>query len=304
MTYQQILYVLTVRETGSMRKAGEKLFITQPTLTSAVKSLEDELSIQIFTRTGKGVQLTPRGKEFITYARGAQQRYDLIIQRYKGGDNIKYRFSVSAQHYSFAVKAFIETVKRFGNRRYEYSIKETKTLEVIEDVATAASEVGVLYLSDYNRKYMTGLFRQRDLEFQSLAKCDACVYLWKGHPLAKNKSITFEELKNYPCLSFEQGEKGSFYLSEEILLDKDYDWIIKTSDRATMFNLMLGLNGFILCSGVICEELNGRDYVAIPYRGDRDSPNSEMELGYITKTHTRLTRIGTRYVEELKKYFE
>lgn len=287
-----------------MHKAGEKLFITQPTLTSAIKSLEEELSIQIFTRTGRGVQLTREGREFLVYARQVQQRFDLLSQRYKDGETVKYRFSVSAQHYSFAVKAFIETVKRFGNRRYEYAIKETKTMEVIEDVAGSISEVGVLYLSDYNRRYMNRLFKEKGLQFTPVTKCSACVYLWKNHPLAGQKSITFAQLKDYPCLSFEQGEKGSFFLAEEILLDKDYDWIIKTSDRATMLNLMVGLNGFILCSGVICEELNGSDYVAVPYEAEEDSPNSDMELGYITRANTGLTRIGKRYVEELKKYFE
>ena len=196
----------------------------------------------------------------------------------------------------------METVRHFDTAEYEFAIRETKTKEVIDDVANRKSEIGILYLSDFNRQAIRKILRGADLEFHFLINCNAYVYLWKGHPLAKKRSITFGQLTNYPCLSFEQGEQSSFYYAEEILSTNEYPRTIKANDRATMLNLMVGLNGYTLCSGIICEELNGDDFVAVPYRADTANPNSIMELGYVTiKDHT-LSSIGELYVKELKNY--
>lgn len=285
-----------------MNKAAEQLFISQPSLTSSIKELERELGITVFNRSGRGVTLTAEGAEFILYARQVYSQYENLLEKFGKRSNIKKRFGVSTQHYSFAVKAFVETVKTFDTSKYEFAIRECKTLEVITDVSTLKSEIGILYLSDFNRKVIQKLLTSNGVEFHKLINCNAYVYLWKGHPLAKKKSITIEQLSDYPCLSFEQGDGSSFYLAEEILSTNEYPRIIKTCDRATMLNLMVGLNGYTLCSGIICEELNGTDYVAVPFKADDSNPNSVMEIGYIIRSNIVLSDTGRLYIDEIKRY--
>ena len=302
MTLTQLRYLMTIAKTGSFNKAAEQLYVSQPSLTSAVKELERELGITLFYRSGRGVTLTGDGTEFLLYAKQLYGQYEDILERYGKGSSHRKRFGVSTQHYSFAVKAFVDMAKQFDMSQYEFAIRETRTAEVISDVSTMKSEIGVLYLCDLNRRSMEKLLRSAGLEFHHLIECQAYVYLWKGHPLAKERSIRFEQLRDYPCLSFEQGDNGSFYLAEEILSTNEYARVIRASDRATMLNLMVGLGGYTLCSGIICEELNGSDYLAVPFEADEQNQNSTMEIGYVVRKHTMPSRIGGLYVEELKKY--
>ena len=302
MTLQQLRYAIGIAETGSFNKAAEKLYISQPSLTAAIRDLEDEMNILIFNRTSRGVTLTNEGEEFIAYARELYHHYEIVMDKYGKSGKRKKKFAVSTQHYSSAVKSFVETVKLFDTDKYEFAIRETRTREVIEDVASFKSDIGILYLSDFNRKVIQSLLNARDLAFHKLIECKAYVYLWKGHPLAKQPFITFEQLADYPCLSFEQGDNSSFYFAEEILSTSEYNRTIKANDRATMLNLMIGLNGYTLCSGIICEELNGSDYLAVPFKDKSAEAHRVMEIGYISKRNMLLGLAGERYVEELQKY--
>ncbi|MCI8632088.1 MAG: LysR family transcriptional regulator [Lachnospiraceae bacterium] len=304
MTLQQLHYVITISETGSFNKAAELLYVAQPSLTSSIKELEKELGIAIFHRSGRGISLTSDGLEFMIYARQVYHQYEVLRDKYGRAGERKKKFGVSTQHYSFAIKSFVEMVKQFDTEQYEFAIRETKTKEVIDDVITSKSEVGILYLNDFNRKAIEKLLRTNQLEFHKLIDCEAYVYLWKGHPLAKNKQICFEELVDYPCLSFEQGAEGSFYFAEEILCTNEYTRMIKATDRATMLNLMIGLNGYTLCSGIICEELNGSDYTAVPFKIEEDMVGGRMEIGYIVKSNMILSSMGQLYTQELKRYLQ
>ena len=302
MTLQQLFYAITISKYGSLNKAAEALFISQPTLTTSLKELEREIGITIFNRSGKGSPVAPEGEEFLIYARQVYQQYELLNEKYLNPKNIKRKFSVSSQHYSFAVKAFVETVKQFDMQKYEFAMCEEKTQDVIKDVADLKSEIGLLYLNDFNQKIIGKMLRDNDLEFFKLIECSAYVYLWKNHPLAKNKSISLKDLADYPCLSFQQGENGSFYFAEEILSTNEYPKVIKATDRSTMLNLMVGLNGYTLCSGIICEELNGSDFTAVCYKSDSDNPNQTMQIGYILKKGAPLSDIGKIYIDELTRY--
>ena len=302
MTLQQIKYVIGIAETGSFNKAADKLFVSQPSLTTTIHDLENELGIEIFNRTGRGVTLTNDGTEFLTSARQLYIDYLGVMEKYGENGNIKKKFGVSTQHYSFAVKSFVEMVKGFNTNEYEFAIRETKTREVIEDVATLKSEIGILYLSDFNRKAISSILKSKELEFHHLIDCKAYVYIWKGHPLAKEKSISLSQLEDYPCLSFEQGDGASFYFAEEILSTEEYHRTIKANDRATILNLMIGLNGYTLCSGIICEELNGSDYIAVPFKEEDETINRIMEIGWITRKDFNLSTIGNKYIEEVQKY--
>ena len=302
MTLIQLHYLIVIAETNSLNKAAEQLYVSQPSLTSAIKELEKELGVTLLYRSGRGVTLTNDGVEFLLYAKQLYSQYEAVLEKYGMGGAHKKKFGVSTQHYSFAVKAFVDMAKEFDMSRYEFAVRETRTAEVIRDVSTMKSEIGILYLCDFNRKSMEKLLKSASLEFHHLIECQAYVYIWKKHPLAKEKTIQFEQLNGYPCLSFEQGENSSFYVAEEILSTNEYSQVIKTNDRATMLNLMVGLNGYTLCSGIICEELNGSDYIAVPFQEDEHNPNSVMEIGYVVRKNTILSKMGESYVDKLKKY--
>lgn len=296
MTLQQIRYVIAIANTSSMNEAAKKLFVSQPSLSSAIKELEEELQITVFSRTNKGVVLTEEGKEFLIYAKQILEQVELLEEKYID-HNIKKKFGVSTQHYSFAVKAFVEMVKDFDMNQYEFAIRETRTSDVLQDVKNGKSEIGILYINDFNEKVMNKLLKSNELQFKELLKCKGYVYLWKDHPLARNKIITMRELEDYPCLAFEQGENNSFYFAEEILSTYNYPKIIRACDRATMLNLMVGLNGYTLCSGIICEELNGSDYIAVPLETEQI-----MRIGYVTRKNSVISNIGKMYIDEIKKY--
>ncbi len=301
MTLQQLRYAIGIADNPSFNKAAEKLYVSQPSLTAAIHELEDEVGITIFNRTSRGVSLTSDGEEFIAYARDLYGHYEALLNLYGKNGKRRQRFSVSTQHYSFAVKSFVEMAKKFGSDEYDLAISETKTRDVITDVSNLKSEIGILYLSDFNRKVISDLLDAKDCEFHKLVNCKAYVYLWKKHPLAQKKFITFKELEPYPCLSFDQGDGSAEYYAEEILSTKEYSRTIKANDRATMLNLMIGLNGYTLCSGIICEELNGSDFIAVPFRDPAASKNV-MEVGFITKKNMMLSTLGAYYIQELKKY--
>ena len=304
MTLQQLHYAIVISETGSLNKAAEILYITQPSLSESMRELERELGITIFHRSGRGVSLTNDGLEFITYARQVYHQYEALAEKYGSAGKLKKKFGVSMQHYSFAVESFVEMAQKFNTAEYEFVVRETTTWEVIEDVSTSRSEIGILYLNDFNRRVLTRLFRSNDLEFHKLIDCSIYVYLWKGHPLAKEKSISLQQLDEYPCLSFEQGSSSSFYFAEEVFSTRAYRRTIKVDDRATMLDLMRGLGGYTLCSGILCEELNRGDYKAVPLEMEEEEKDRVMEVGYIMKKNLIPSKMAALYIGEMQRYLE
>ena len=298
MTLQQLKYALPIADCGSMNEAAKQLFISQPSLSETMKELETEIGLDIFLRSNRGIVITPEGEEFLGYARQVTEQFGLLQSKYID-KKVKEKFSVSTQHYTFAVKAFVETVKQIGMEQYEFAVHETTTISVIENVKNFKSEIGVLYENDFNEKVLNKMFKENGLEFVELFSCDTFVYLWSGHPLAKQDVITMEELDEYPCLSFDQGKNNSLYLAEEMKSTYEYRRLIKANDRATLLNLMIGLNAYTLCSGIICEDLNGNDYKAVPLK-----ETEKMRIGYIKRKGAKVSHIGELYIEELKKYKE
>ena len=297
MTLMQLKYAIAVAEENSFNEAARHLYISQPSLSVAIRSLEQELGFEIFLRSKSGVSLTAKGAEFLGYARSVMDQYELLDAKFISQKNVKKKFSVSLQHYTFAVNAFIELVRQYGMDEYEFEIFETKTHEVIDNVRNQKSEIGILYVNDFNRKVLMKIFSEYRLQFTALFDCNVYVYLWKGHPLARQESITMEELEEYPCLGFSQGDYNSLYFSEEVLSDYRYKRFIRANDRATLLNLMVGLNGYTLCSGIICEDLNGSEYRAVRLRSDEI-----MTIGYISRRNAPVSVIGQEYLEKLSKY--
>ncbi len=296
MTLKQLYYVVTVAETGNITEAAAKLFLSQPSLTSAIRELENEYGITIFTRSKKGTEITKDGEEFLGYARQVLEQANLIDERYGGIKKGKVRFCVSSQHYSFAVEAFVELLKRLDPEKYEFHMRETETYDIINDVATLRSEVGVLYLNRFNETVILKTLRDNNLIFTPLFTAKPHVFIGKDNPLAKKRRITLEDLKPYPRLSYEQGSHNSFYFSEEILSTLDCDKELIVRDRATLFNFLVGMQGYTICSGVINEDLNGPNIVARPLAVD-----DYMQIGYIRPAQLTATRLASEYIAILKE---
>lgn len=297
MTLQQLKYVLMVAETGTITEAANNLYISQPSLTNAIHELEKEMNIVIFNRTNKGITLSKEGEDFLGYARQVLEQAAILEDKYKGSNGGKKQFCISTQHYSFAVNAFVDLIKKYGQDEYDFSIRETQTYEIIEDVAHMRSEIGIIFLNDFNEVVINKILKSHDLEFHQLFVAKPHVFISRKHQLAKNTVITNEELEEYPYMSFEQGEHNSFYFSEEIFSDYERKKNIRVRDRATLFNLLIGLNGYTVCSGVIDKKLNGKDIIAVPLADEKD-----MRIGYITHKKGTVTRLGNTYLEALKKY--
>lgn len=297
LTLQQLRYVTMVAKTGTITEAANKLYISQPSLTSAIHELENEMNIVIFRRTNKGVSVTKEGEDFLGYARQVLEQAAILEDKYKKNSGGKKQFCVSTQHYSFAVNAFVDLIKKYGQDEYDFSIRETQTYEIIEDVAKMRSELGILFLNDFNETVINKILKSHELEFTQLFVAKPHVFISRKHPLADKKIITNSELELYPYLSFEQGEHNSFYFSEEIFSASERKKNIRVRDRATLFNLLIGLNGYTVCSGVIDKKLNGKDIIAVPLADEGD-----MRIGYIMHKKGMISRLGKTYLESLKKY--
>ena len=297
MTLQQLKYVCMVAETGKITEAAKKLYISQPSLTNAIHELEKEMNVVIFNRTNKGISLSAEGEIFLGYARQVLEQAAVLEDKYKGEHGEKKKFCVSTQHYSFAVNAFVDLIKRYGQDEYDFSLRETQTYEIIEDVAKMRSELGILFLNDFNETVINKILKSNELKFTQLFIAKPHVFISRKHPLAEKTIITNDELEMYPYLSFEQGEHNSFYFSEEIFSASERKKNIRVRDRATLFNLLIGLNGYTVCSGVIDKKLNGKDIIAVPLADEGD-----MRIGYIMHKKGMLSRLGETYLESLGKY--
>lgn len=297
MTLTQLKYAVEVAAAGTISKAAENLYITQPSLTASIRELEQEYGVQIFKRTNKGVVVTSEGEEFLGYARQVMTQTRLMEERYLGTAPVRHRFCVSTQHYSFAVEAFVALLKKYGGEEYDFRIRETQTYEIIEDVAKQKSEVGILYLNSFNEKVLRKLFRQHQLRFDTLFTARPHIFISQDNPLACKKTVTLRDLEPYPRLSYEQGDHNAFYFSEEILSTRESRKDIMVRDRATLFNLLIGLNGYTICSGVINEKLNGQNIKAVPL-----DVEDFMEIGYLTHRKIVPGRFAEQYIEELKRF--
>jgi len=295
MTLQQLKYILTIVSCGSISEAAKQLYIAQPSLSSAVKDIEQEFGIEIFVRSAKGIALTNEGVEFLSYARQVVEQAELLEQRYGNKEPAKKLCSISTQHYAFAVQAFVSLLKEIDTDEYECTLRETRTYEIIEDVHNLRSEVGILYMNDFNRKVIAKLLKDNALTFRPLFVAQPHVFVSTSHPLAAKSSIAIEDLDDYPCLAFEQGVYNSFYFAEEILSTRTNRKKISVSDRATLFNLLIGLNGYTISSGVINKDLNGEQITAVRLRTDES-----MTIGYIVNKKTQLSRLAASYVDKLR----
>jgi DNA-binding transcriptional LysR family regulator len=300
MTILQLKYVIEIANSSSLREAASKMYVSQPALSAAIRELEDELKIQIFDRTNKGVELTAQGKEFLSYAKQAVSQYSIIEDRYIERNENRMFFSVSMQHYVFALHAFIHTLNQLDAQKYSFSIQETRTDEVLNNVRNQKSEIGIIAYTKDKEKLMNKLLREYHLQFYPLLVRDTFAYMNREHPLAGKSEVSLEELREYPCISFDQSSDSEYYLAEEALAGYDFPKIIKTNDRATSAELLACIKGFAIGTGIMVDTVALKDdFVCIKMKEE-----DPLTIGYIIRKNHKLSEIGKAYVEELEKYRE
>ena len=297
MTLQQLVYLVTAAECGNMTEAAAKLYISQPSLSAAIRNLEEEMGVTAFSRTNKGITVTREGEELLSYARMLLEQSENMKDHFCNSKHQSPKFSVSCQHYSFAVNAFVDVIKTFDADCYNFIMRETQTGEIIDDVANGKSEIGIIFLSEHNEEILSKLIRNNNLIFEELYVAKPHIFIYKHHPLAKKEKITLDDLTQYPYLVYEQGTRNSFYFSEEFISTLDFPKIIQVRDRATLFNLVIGLNGFTVSSGIIDHRLNGPHIIAKPLMA-----NQTMHIGIVKKKNMILSRYAHKYIEALKEH--
>ena len=296
MTLQQLKYIIAIAEKGSINEAAKTLFISQPSLSNAVRELESELGLSIFLRTNKGVKTTVQGEEFLGYARQVIQQNELLEEKFLSGKQAKQRFSVSTQHYTFAANAFVELINEFGGDEYEFSLRETTTFNIIQDVKNLRSEIGILYLSFHNESVITKLLRENDLLFTELLTAKPHIFISRDNPLVSRKNVKLADLEDFPCVTYEQGEHNSFYLSEEILSTLDHRRAIRVTDRSTLVNMLIGVNAYTICTGIFPSHLHGDDIVAVSLE-----VNELIRVGTLRHKDSMPTRLGEIYIASLRR---
>ncbi|MCG7331339.1 LysR family transcriptional regulator [Salinicoccus roseus] len=294
MKLHQLKYFIEVVLSGSINEAARRLYISQPTLSKAIKELENDLGIVLFTRTSTGISLSPDGAEFLSYARQINEQVELLERRYFDTEPSQQLFSVSSQHYSFVVDAFVEMIRKYGGDKYQFTIRETRTYEIIDDVKNLTSEIGVLYISAFNEKVLLQLIKEKGLKFTQLFEAHPHIFISKTNPLAKRDSVTLEDIDPYPRLAFEQGEYNSFYYSEEVFSTIPSPKSIQVSDRATLFNLLIGLDGYTISTGILSEDLDSSEIVQVPLEVE-----DKIKVGWVVNKKVELSRMAKIYLEEL-----
>ncbi|MDE6472499.1 MAG: LysR family transcriptional regulator [Clostridia bacterium] len=297
MTIQQLKYIIKSAEIGSITETAKALYISQPSLSGAIKEVENEVGFTIFTRCRAGIALTKEGMEFLGYARQVVQQMELLESKYISNQPAKQRFCISTQHYTFTSNAFVELVQQFGQERFEFILNETQTHQIIKDVRNRFSDIGILFISNGNESILKKVLEENDLSFYELFTASPHVFLKKNHPLATKKSLTLEDLRPYPKLSFVQGNYESVYFAEELFSNEPSEKSIKVSDRAAIVNFMIGLDGYTISSGIFPKYLQGDTIISIPL----DEPEV-MRIGYIKNNDKELSELAKIYIEALKKY--
>lgn len=294
MTLQQLRYLIAIAEHGSMNAAAYNLYASQSNLSTAIRDLERELGITIFKRSNRGVTLTSEGTELLGYARQVVEQANMLESRYAKGDGGRTRLAVSAQHYAFSVHAFVDVIAQCSSDDYEFVMRETSTGQIIEDVGSFRSEVGILFVDDFNQRVLEKAFADANLVFHPLFDARIHVFVGDGHPLADRKSVRPEELESWPCLTFEQGTENSFYFSEEPLSYLPHRKLIRVSDRGTMTSLLSSHEGYLLSSGVLSDEMQLGSIVAIPLETEE-----RMRIGYLIHRERKPSELLLRYIERL-----
>lgn len=296
MTLQQIKYIVEISKHDSISKAASALYVTQPTISKAVKELESSLNIQIFNRNNKGVEFTKEGKELLFYAKMLLEQTESMINYFNKQDSFgKINFTISSQHYGFAVEALVNLLEEFSKEKYRLTIREGKTTDVIEEVVAGRSILGILAVTDTNKEYFEKYFYSKSLEFILLSTTKQHVFLRREHPLSGSDSLTLEELKSYPCLTYQEDDMPLYFAEKAVNVD-EVEKVVYLNDRGVMNNLLSKTDGYNLGTGCITKGYTDANIMSLPLREGK-----RVDIGLIKRKDTFLPEEIERYVEYLKK---
>lgn len=301
MTLQQLRYLIAIANHGSISAAAHTLYVSQSSLSVAVRDIERETGVTIFERSNRGITLTSDGMELLGYARQVVEQADLMTQRYsgRGGDSAQaQRLAITSQHYAFVVEAFLELSEQYEGDAYNFSLRETRTSEVIEDVRDFRSDLGVLYLSSFNESVIGHALEDANLSFNLLFTAQPHIFVNEAHPLAERSEVTLDDVAPYPRYAFEQGSANSFFYAEEPFAELPHDKRIAVSDRGTLSNLLAHHNGYTISTGVLSSEMH-TGIASVPL-----ATKERMRVGYIVHNERQLSDLAQRYIEKLSLFVE
>lgn len=294
MTIQQCKYVLTVVKTGSFNEAAKQLFIAQSSLSVSIKSLEQELDIKIFERSGNGVYLTDEGAEFVKYAAQICENSDFVTERYK--KEISKKLYIATQHYDFIADIFGNFLNSIKSTNYRFSIREIETYNVIRDVETANSDIGIIAIKDGDFDVMKRYLSKKNLRFTPILEVKPHVFFRKQHPLSNSEKLSTSDLKEYPYVSYEQGEHGSSFFTEELADISYIDKHIEISDRATLMNLLMLTDAYTIGTGIMPSALNKDDIISVPFESDEF-----YIIGYLLNEERKVSAITNEFIQLIEK---
>lgn len=296
MTLQQIRYINEISKHSSISKAAQALFVTQPSISKAVKELEDELGIRILDRNSKGILFTKEGSELLSYAKMLLEQTESItyhFNRQKNPDILK--LCISSQHYGFAIQALAKLMETCHAKKYEFTIRECKTSDVIDDVYNNKSIIGILSIGDTTELFFQRHFTSKNLVFTPLKSMQIHAFLRKEHPLAGNDMVTLDQLKNYPCLTYLQDD-SSFHFAEEALVVENPDKLVYIKDRGATNNLISNTDSYNIGTGCIIPNYMDSNIISIPIDG-----GEQISLGWIRRYDAALSPDILTYISYLEK---
>lgn len=299
MTFQQIRYIVEIAKHNSISKAAAALFVTQPSISKAVRELEADLGITILDRTNKGVVFTKEGTELLFYAKMLLEQMESVVYHFNKEKTIDLtKVSISSQHYGFVIEAVANLMDYFSERKYELTIREGKTTDVIDDVYTRRSILGVLSLNDFNKNFFERYFIAKSLMFTPLTSLRQHVFLREEHPLAHLPSITFEQLREYPYLTYQQDDVLLHFAEEAINVD-NIKKLVYLKDRGAMNNLLSNTDGYNIGTGCIVNNYMNPNIISIPLAG-----SNLIQVGLVKRNDVFLPEEILVYIDFLKVALE
>ena len=289
MTVQQCRYALEIAKQGSFNEAAKNLFVAQSSLSSSIKALEEELGITVFDRVSNGVLLTEEGAEFIRYATQLVEQHDFVLKRYSYQQSSQ-KLYISTQHYDFVADIFGKLLWETKAESYQFALRETQTYQVIREIETAYSDIGVLAIKGNDDGIMKRYLHKKGLLFTPFLKAFPHVFVRKKHPLAKEKSLCYHQLKEYAYVSYEQGEHHNSFFTEEIM-NSFSDKHIEISDRASLMNVLLSTDCYTVGTGIMPSALNNGNIVSIPLDSEEF-----YTIGYILHGNKKITPLMERFI--------
>ena len=301
MRLDQMKQIIKIAQYGSINKAAKELHTSQSNISQSIQSLEAEIGQVIFQRTGKGVELTKFGEEFLSYAQATYDQYVMTCEFYNDYSKKAppVRFSVSSQYIRFASLLFIEIYKKYASQDSEFSFLEGSFLEVLKNVNTHRAEIGLVVMLQKTKKSTINLIKSRSMIYHPLLVCPPSVTVGKQNPLynTKRSELSLKMLKDYPMLVFSDKHFNVPTELMQITADIRSDRIF-VSDAQTLSEFQLNTNAFFV--GAFTKPYEKMTPHA-NYRTLRLKDSRLMlEMGWVRSVSRPLSNLGKEYIKKVE----